>query len=930
MPINNKPLYDAVIAGIAATNGGLLIDAVPGDYLIDKNVAIAIADEVDAAIPAIPSPGATTSERLLLEGIVKSTFTGRTPRTLNPSFYFATAAAIAAMYTELATALQDTSGSGSNIDLSNASYVDQATTVPLAGETGNIEAPWSTLTRWNAHIVGATISQTAVAMSYDYSAEAPIVLPDISISIIAQSLQETGALGRLQLPQITTPNRLQIHTAVLIGPISAFDLELNGCEANAAITVTGNIIRCIDCPLLGQVDATFGTFVNCNLTGLMSFSTTAARFTDCSFLGITVTFTGAPGMITMDEASYQSWLAAGATVVNGTINVLSGLNQLPFTFWVAKSTTVPTAGQNGNAESPFKTLQQCMQAIAPGSVVRVILDPDDYSAQVVTTDPGAFIYFDIGTDSGGFPQGRLPALPLPTSVVTINGCFLDGTVHATILRLINCTSNAAQESETDLYAFNCQSLLLLHSGMSGLSGALVVDGGIIGNAGVIANFGAQLRQCEVDADINVGLISQALPSQFIDVIITPGKAIGCPAPYSISCDNVSYFQGLACVLTNITLVQLENELTKLPDTAYVAKTTTVNALRRNGNIETPFSTIATALAAAGTVYVTPDDYSAEADIASALAFSFSNTDGECDILGTSVVQLPKFTNTNNVTLKGCVCKPAVANSTTSKLTVDNCLIANWTVVTLKASRSRFNGSVTISDPTGTYEIHDSFVDNAVWMTLNPGVTGVITDTVIDPDGPVSSIVFTAPGGIVQMDAFTYGSWVNNGGTITNGRIDVIDIIPKLRANLDANGFSITNFANDKSAAALALPADPLQNFPAFTFTGVNQLPISSKFQVEFQVEVIIYTDADHGVNGQVDFTVQAGLSTNGAGVVTFQGGAFNTVPVPNVSYLPAGLAGASAFIVVSANGYTVQVQRPAGVACHAKYFVTWTRILNVT
>jgi hypothetical protein len=108
MAIHNKPLYDSVLAAIAASNGAWLFDSTSADYSGQANVAVAIATEVDALISAIPS-GATLSQRTLLESIVKSVMAGRSPRSTNAANYLSIAQAIVAIFTQFATKLQDTS-----------------------------------------------------------------------------------------------------------------------------------------------------------------------------------------------------------------------------------------------------------------------------------------------------------------------------------------------------------------------------------------------------------------------------------------------------------------------------------------------------------------------------------------------------------------------------------------------------------------------------------------------------------------------------------------------------------------------------------------------------------------------------------------------------------------------------------------------------
>jgi hypothetical protein len=112
MPINNTPLYDAVIAGVAASNQAWLTDPIPADYLVQANIAAAIATRVDALIPLVPT-GATVSQRIVLESITKAVMSGRFPSSIVPADYTNIAQSIAAMYIEMCTKLlSGSTGSG--------------------------------------------------------------------------------------------------------------------------------------------------------------------------------------------------------------------------------------------------------------------------------------------------------------------------------------------------------------------------------------------------------------------------------------------------------------------------------------------------------------------------------------------------------------------------------------------------------------------------------------------------------------------------------------------------------------------------------------------------------------------------------------------------------------------------------------------------
>lgn len=112
MTLNNPPLFDAAIAGIAASNGAWLTDPIAADYSGSANAAAAIASEIDTSIPPI-TPSISISQRELMQSIAKSVMTGRTPQSTSPNDYASIAQAIGGIFTEYSLKLQNTdTGSG--------------------------------------------------------------------------------------------------------------------------------------------------------------------------------------------------------------------------------------------------------------------------------------------------------------------------------------------------------------------------------------------------------------------------------------------------------------------------------------------------------------------------------------------------------------------------------------------------------------------------------------------------------------------------------------------------------------------------------------------------------------------------------------------------------------------------------------------------
>ena len=95
---------------------------------------------------------------------------------------------------------------------------------------------------------------------------------------------------------------------------------------------------------------------------------------------------------------------------------------------------------------------------------------------------------------------------------------------------------------------------------------------------------------------------------------------------------------------------------------------------------------------------------------------------------------------------------------------------------------------------------------------------------------------------------------------------------------------------------------------------LSGLAISSKFMGLLSCRIGMYTAADHAVNGMIDITVSVGVVTDGAGVATCT---LQTVPVADVSLVPAAMVGATATVGVTAGGFTVTATRPADTECYA-------------
>lgn len=357
-------------------------------------------------------------------------------------------------------------------------------------------------------------------------------------------------------------------------------------------------------------------------------------------------------------------------------------------------------------------------------------------------------------------------------------------------------------------------------------------------------------------------------------------------------------------------------LTNLTMTYYVDGSTTVAPANQNGNEESPFATITQALAAATAtglagpfiVNVVPNSYVAEGPILCAIAV------GDLNIRNTAGPNSDDKVLINTLNMTGAMARLVLEGVQTTAL-LDVSSVFGFKPVGCAFADVVFGPLVVATDTafdalSAQPSVNNATFDNCTFPPFVPTATFNVACTCFIKNSQLPGLfAFTfAAGSLLRLDESTWGAFQRVSCT-TNCPIQVLGE-PWVASGAD-----------------LALAADPMQSFPAYTFGAMPVLNVSSIYFIEYQVQVVIYTDADHHVVGAVDFTIQASIDVDGLGVATVT---FNTAAVPNVAYLPVALAGASSNIVASANGWTVQAQRPAGVACHARYKVSWQFVENVT
>jgi len=338
MPLNNTGLYDAVIAGIALSNGAWPSETNASDYAPEANAAAAIATEVDAGIPTIAG-GATVSQRLVMQTVTKGCMTGRVAVSMQPTDYSAVAAGIIAVYTEFATQLQDTNAEETFVNLSNVIFVDGSTIIPTGRETGNIEAPFAL---FSSAIVAVPTNGALWITPYDYTSQGTLI---VTKSLSMRTFGVGCVLSALTLSSGATT--FDVKDLTITGAINGS--SFGGSIMLSHVTVSGKVT---DSNATLVVDnSTFGNTISaanlqastCTFFAAITLSNTSAVLSNCSFVVASITFSGAAGIVNMDGSTYASWLTAGGTITNGTIVVE---NSLPS---VSVAVTVPILS-NGEVE----------------------------------------------------------------------------------------------------------------------------------------------------------------------------------------------------------------------------------------------------------------------------------------------------------------------------------------------------------------------------------------------------------------------------------------------------------------------------------------------------------------------------------------------------------------------------------------------------
>lgn len=211
---------------------------------------------------------------------------------------------------------------GGNVNLSLEYFVDPATPVALANQTGNIEAPFATLAQALAVASG---DAQIWSVPGDYSAEGALV--------ISTSIGCLSPISNLAWQGIYSNAIWSVASGVTA---LGYKLQLIGSTGGVNCTDVSSRAILDTCWLSQLIGLGFGDLTNCRVDNVCDIGRLLARNsvlgcainvtgTDVQFLGcdfgdsVVLTFLNAPGVASFDGPSLSAFFERGCSIVNGVI-----------------------------------------------------------------------------------------------------------------------------------------------------------------------------------------------------------------------------------------------------------------------------------------------------------------------------------------------------------------------------------------------------------------------------------------------------------------------------------------------------------------------------------------------------------------------------------------------------------------------------------
>lgn len=272
---------------------------------------------------------------------------------------------------------------GAGIPLSTVRFVDISTVAVT--QDGSIGSPFASI---QDAVDDLTTGGTIYLIPGDYTVEtldftgkeikliamvsAPLTsapyLPDItsdSLLTLTNIGQSTGNIlntGFVYLNNVRVDGNItagallansfpDINSISLLGGTISCDgaVTINGYSVIGAVSSNDGLIFS-NSTLNDSVSGTLIDAKNCTFnSSSINISGTAGKLVNCSFNNsTTITFTGAPGTLSVDQSTFELMFNAGVSIVNGIIHVLGIRNVQQSTGWDATGTVTHTVLDGGN------------------------------------------------------------------------------------------------------------------------------------------------------------------------------------------------------------------------------------------------------------------------------------------------------------------------------------------------------------------------------------------------------------------------------------------------------------------------------------------------------------------------------------------------------------------------------------------------------
>lgn len=224
-----------------------------------------------------------------------------------------TAGALQALRAEIESEID--ASIAADLPLSAVRYADNGTLVPIANQNGNQLEPYGTLHAAVADAGGQVIYLNPGA----YAPEGALA---IARNVVVSSLGLPGSLGsNIDATTIDNARIVGFEGISFVGTLTAGtagNTRLDDCVTGAV--TTGGTLLLNRSTAIGVITAGALTATDSTIVGAVNVSGTVATFNHCTFAGPhIVTFTGAAGVLALNDGSYNAFIASGGTVVNGTI-----------------------------------------------------------------------------------------------------------------------------------------------------------------------------------------------------------------------------------------------------------------------------------------------------------------------------------------------------------------------------------------------------------------------------------------------------------------------------------------------------------------------------------------------------------------------------------------------------------------------------------